>query len=84
MAEDLQILEELALVSRVLTELDNHLGINDKVVAEFIIDIAGKNPTFDKFKKAMSEQGLDVSFKLLCKMKSPINFLILLLYQFLA
>ena len=62
MADDLEVLEHLSLVSRVLTELENHLGITEQVVAEFIIDIAEKNPTFDKFKKVMSEQGLNVSF----------------------
>ncbi|KAI5298642.1 DEAH-box ATP-dependent RNA helicase prp22 [Ascosphaera atra] len=38
MAADLESLELLSLVSRVTTELQNHLGINDKVLAEFIID----------------------------------------------
>ncbi|KAI5289572.1 DEAH-box ATP-dependent RNA helicase prp22 [Ascosphaera aggregata] len=36
--EDLESLELLSLVSRVTTELRNHLGIDDKVLAEFIID----------------------------------------------
>uniref|UniRef100_A0A2A4J898 RNA helicase n=1 Tax=Heliothis virescens TaxID=7102 RepID=A0A2A4J898_HELVI len=54
-------LEHLSLVSKVCTELDNHLGLNDKDLAEFIIDIADKNPTFDSFKKALIENGAEFS-----------------------
>ncbi|KAI5287786.1 DEAH-box ATP-dependent RNA helicase prp22, partial [Ascosphaera acerosa] len=35
---DLESLELLSLVSRITTELQNHLGIDDKVLAEFLID----------------------------------------------
>lgn len=34
-AEELAKLEYLSLVSKVCTELDNHLGINDKDLGEF-------------------------------------------------
>lgn len=50
---DLERLEKLSLVSKVCTELENHLGVNDKDLAEFIIDLAEKNPAFEKFKKAL-------------------------------
>ncbi|KAI5635473.1 oligonucleotide/oligosaccharide-binding (OB)-fold domain-containing protein [Phthorimaea operculella] len=52
-------LEHLSLVSKICTELDNHLGINDKDLAEFIIDLADKNPTFEAFKKALVENGAE-------------------------
>lgn len=52
---DLERLEKLSLVSKVCTELENHLGVNDKDLAEFIIDLAEKNPSFEKFKKALLE-----------------------------
>jgi len=52
---DLEKLEKLSLVSKVCTELENHLGINDKDLAEFIIHLAEKNDTFEKFKKALIE-----------------------------
>ncbi|ETN82335.1 RNA helicase HRH1 [Necator americanus] len=55
-------LERLSLVSKVCTELDNHFGIKEKDVAEFIIDLATVNNTFDKFKKALDEQGLGEQF----------------------
>lgn len=55
-------LEHLSLVSKICTELENHLGLNDKDVAEFIIDLANKNPTFDKFKKSLEAEGLADQF----------------------
>lgn len=51
-------LERLSLVSRVCVELDNHFGLADKDVAEFIIHLATENPTFDKFKKSITKEGL--------------------------
>ncbi|XP_045785659.1 ATP-dependent RNA helicase DHX8 isoform X3 [Maniola jurtina] len=54
-------LEHLSLVSKICTELDNHLGLNDKDLAEFIIDLADKNPTFDNFKKALVDNGAEFS-----------------------
>ncbi|XP_047527700.1 ATP-dependent RNA helicase DHX8 [Vanessa atalanta] len=54
-------LEHLSLVSKICTELDNHLGLNDKDLAEFIIDLADKNPYFDNFKKALIENGAEFS-----------------------
>ena len=53
--DELKKLEHLSLVSKVCTELDNHYNLNDKDLAEFIIDLAEKNHTFDKFKKALVE-----------------------------
>ena len=51
--EDLQKLEELSLVSKICTELENHLGINDKDLAEFVIALADKHPTVEKFKASL-------------------------------
>ena len=39
--DELKKLEHLSLVSKVCTELDNHYNMNDKDLAEFIIDLAG-------------------------------------------
>ena len=57
--EDLQKLEELSLVSKICTELENHLGINDKNLAEFIISLADKHPTVEKFKSSLIKNGAD-------------------------
>ena len=47
--DELEKLEYLSLVSKVCMELENHLGLNDKDLAEFVIALAEKNKTFDKF-----------------------------------
>ena len=57
--EDLQKLEQLSLVSKICTELENHLGINDKDLAEFIIALADKHPTVEKFKASLIKNGAD-------------------------
>jgi ATP-dependent RNA helicase DHX8/PRP22 len=58
---DLQNLEYLSLVSKVVTEMDNHFGITDRSTAEMMIDLALQNPTFNKFKQILQENELDVS-----------------------
>lgn len=57
--EDLSKLERLSLVSKICVELENHLGVNDKDVAEFIISLAEKSKRLDKFKKELEENGGD-------------------------
>ena len=59
MDEELARLEELSLVSKICTELENHLGVGDKDLAEFIIALAGKHSSFDKFKTALVKNGAD-------------------------
>ncbi|CAL8104572.1 unnamed protein product [Calicophoron daubneyi] len=52
-------LEYYSLVSKVCTELTNHLGLDDKNLAEFVIHLAKKNPTFDKFKAVLLKKGAE-------------------------
>ena len=54
-------LQFLSLVSKVCTELGNHMGseMADKVLAEFIINIAEKNNTPKGFHKALIENGAE-------------------------
>ncbi|XP_076653348.1 ATP-dependent RNA helicase pea [Halictus rubicundus] len=59
--DEVSKLEHLSLVSKICTELENHLGLNDKDLAEFIIHLAEKNSTFDKFKKVLLENGAEFS-----------------------
>ena len=54
-------LEHLSLVSKVCTELDNHYSMNDKDLAEFIIDLATKSKTLAKFKAALLDNGAEFS-----------------------
>lgn len=59
--EEVTKLEHLSLVSKICTELENHLGLNDKDLAEFIIHLAEKNNTFPTFKKVLIENGAEFS-----------------------
>ncbi|XP_058835458.1 ATP-dependent RNA helicase DHX8 [Topomyia yanbarensis] len=59
--DELEQLEHLSLVSKICTELENHLGLNDKDLAEFIIDLADKNPSLDAFKRVLGENGAEFS-----------------------
>ena len=58
--DDLASLELLSLVSKITSELQNHLGINDKTLAEFVInqheECGGKLP---EFKSAMAALGAE-------------------------
>ncbi|KAK5851181.1 hypothetical protein PBY51_001996 [Eleginops maclovinus] len=57
--DEIKRLEYLSLVSKVCTELENHLGICEKDLAEFIINLAEKHTTFEEFKTALCENGAD-------------------------
>lgn len=53
--DDLQQLEYLQLVSKVTNELENHTGLNDKTLAEFIISKCRKSKSLEKFKQKLDE-----------------------------
>jgi ATP-dependent RNA helicase DHX8/PRP22 len=57
--DDLRSLELLSLTAKVTTELNNHLGINDKTLAEFVIDIHSKCADKQEFGKKMDGLGVD-------------------------
>ncbi|KAK3913291.1 ATP-dependent RNA helicase DHX8 [Frankliniella fusca] len=59
--DEVRKLEHLSLVSKICTELENHLGLNDKDLAEFIIALSEKNNTFESFKKVLDENGAEFS-----------------------
>ena len=53
-------LQALSLVSKVCSELDTHLGLSDKTLAEFIVDLAeGCKGDVSKFQSDLSENGAD-------------------------
>jgi ATP-dependent RNA helicase DHX8/PRP22 len=58
--DDLASLELLSLVSKITTELQNHLGIGDKTLAEFVIAQYESSPNVGEFKTRMD--GLGVEF----------------------
>merc|ERR1711990_632381 len=54
-------------------ELDNHLGMNEKTLAEFIIDLADKHKNMDTFRKALIENGAEFSGGLMRSMFDLVN-----------
>lgn len=57
--DDLESLEILSLVSKVTSELGNHLGINDKTLAEFIIAQHEGCASVDEFQKKLDAIGAE-------------------------
>ena len=58
--DDFTSLELLSLVSKVTSELQNHLGISDKTLAEFVIDQHEKCAgNLEKFKDALAAMGAE-------------------------
>ncbi|CAH0746915.1 unnamed protein product [Bemisia tabaci] len=57
--DEVRKLEHLSLVSKICSELENHFGLNDKDLAEFIIDLADKNSDLKSFKAALEENGAE-------------------------
>ncbi|EDN03097.1 ATP-dependent RNA helicase DHX8 [Histoplasma capsulatum] len=57
--DDLESLELFSLVSKVTTELQNHLGVNDKTLAEFVIDQHLKCSSLAEFRSILDDIGAD-------------------------
>eukprot|EP01116_Phalansterium_solitarium_P004540 TRINITY_DN1557_c0_g2_i1.p1 TRINITY_DN1557_c0_g2~~TRINITY_DN1557_c0_g2_i1.p1 ORF type:complete len:1212 (-),score=365.03 TRINITY_DN1557_c0_g2_i1:225-3860(-) len=57
--DDLEQLAFLSVVSKVTSELENHVGITDKDLAEFVIQLAQTSLDFVVFKKSLDENGAD-------------------------
>ncbi|KHN98470.1 ATP-dependent RNA helicase DHX8 [Metarhizium album ARSEF 1941] len=57
--DDLLNLELLSLVSKVASELQNHIGINDKTLAEFLISQRLESSSTDDFRKKLDKIGAD-------------------------
>ncbi|CAM6098026.1 unnamed protein product [Calypogeia fissa] len=53
-------LEYLSLVSKVCTELESHVGCADKILAEFIIDLAQQRDTVESFAKQLKANGAEM------------------------
>ncbi|KAH8154787.1 uncharacterized protein LAJ45_01318 [Morchella importuna] len=57
--DPLQNLEYFSLVSKITTELSNHLGINDKTLSEFIINLHDTSGSPAEFKTAIAAMGVE-------------------------
>jgi ATP-dependent RNA helicase DHX8/PRP22 len=55
--DDLLELELIGLANKVASELQNHIGVNDKTLAEFIISQRLEHPTFQSFEQRMADIG---------------------------
>ena len=57
---DIYNLEFFSLVAKITQEIDNHIGINDKTAAEFLINLHGEtNQSLVAFKAKVKEIGLE-------------------------
>lgn len=62
MADDLYQLEFLSLVNKITQEIDNHTGLNDKTIAEYLINLHDEsNKSLADFKAKLKETGADFS-----------------------
>jgi ATP-dependent RNA helicase DHX8/PRP22 len=59
--DEVENLQHVTLVSKTCTNLENHLGLNDKDLAEFIIALHEKNDTFETFKNVLIDNGAEFS-----------------------
>ncbi|CAE7939329.1 prp22, partial [Symbiodinium sp. KB8] len=59
MSSELERLQHLSLVSKVCQELDDHIGLSDATLAEFIIHLAKEHSTPESFANAVRENGAD-------------------------
>ena len=52
-------LQRLSLISKVCAELDNHMGLSDKTLAEFLVHLASNSSAPDAFAAACTENGAE-------------------------
>ena len=64
MSESLKKLKEIPVVNKLMQELDRAIDLKDKVLAEFILDIAKKCQNVDQFEKMLVENEADFSIEL--------------------
>jgi ATP-dependent RNA helicase DHX8/PRP22 len=52
-------LKEIGVVNKLMTILDQQLGVKEKVLAEFILDLAKGSPNVDVFDKHLADKEAD-------------------------
>ncbi|KAF2121425.1 hypothetical protein BDV96DRAFT_211984 [Lophiotrema nucula] len=57
--DTLQELEHLSLVSKIASEINNHMGVSDTTLAEFVIDTHLKSQSFEAFTATLRDMGAD-------------------------
>ena len=61
MSTSVEKLHHLSVVSKVCQELDRHLNMSDKTLAEYIIHLARKHTNEEEFQKELNKAGSDFS-----------------------
>ena len=64
MSESLKKLKEIPVVNKIVQELDRALEIKDKVLAEFILDLAKKSQNVKEFEQKLVENEAEFSIEL--------------------
>lgn len=59
MDDDLYKLDLLSLVNKLTQEINNHTGMNDTALAEFVISLHEKSKSKDKFVKKLKQNGAE-------------------------
>lgn len=57
--------KHLQVIDRLMTEMDSALQIRDKVLAEFVLDLAKKCKTVMQFETLLEQNGADFSIELI-------------------
>jgi ATP-dependent RNA helicase DHX8/PRP22 len=58
-SDEIYKLELLSLVSKITTEILNHTGINDRVLAEFVLSLHDQAASLAAFKKSLDDVGAE-------------------------
>lgn len=64
MSESLKKLKEIPVVNRIMTDIDLAIGVKDKVLAEFVLDIAKKSTSVIDFEKQLNDYEAEFSIEL--------------------
>ncbi|XP_015694102.1 probable pre-mRNA-splicing factor ATP-dependent RNA helicase DEAH5 isoform X2 [Oryza brachyantha] len=59
-SDGLRRLTQLSLVSKVCSELETHLGVGDRVLAEFIVDLGRASPSVADFDASLRAHGAEL------------------------
>ena len=61
-------LQRISLISKICTELENHIGVSDRDLAEFIIHLAEESKSLRFFQDKLASNGADFEFSLVSRL----------------
>ena len=65
--------KDLSVISKLMNEMERALEIRDKVLAEFVLDLAKKSNTVMEFEKRLEDKGAEFSIELISSMYALIT-----------